>query len=236
MVYKSLVLAAGLCVSSAAGRAADLQAGEPPVAPLYDWTGYYVGGQLGYGWGHTGNAFQFFIDGDPTVYPWERDGSIRYHGALGGGHLGYLYQATPNFVLGVEGAINAAGIKGDDNQAGGITNTRRIDYFGTLNARLGFASDRLFIYAIGGAAAGRASASDIQQGGSDRKFVSGWNVGGGLEQALGENWRIRAQYQYVDFGKESFTISPPGFPGIHYRHKSDDLSFQAVTLGISYRF
>lgn len=226
-----------LCAISFNSYAADLSA--RPTAPAtpqtYNWTGLYAGAQLGYADGNTANAYSFLMINPPhTRQPWYVDGVNNYGGITGGGHVGYLYQGNSNFVLGVEADYSAANITGDDKGAMGGVNTRKIDQLGTVKGRFGVGFDRTLIYMTAGYAYGHVEAGDTRLPETDSMWLSGWTLGGGYEYALTDHWRVRGQYQYVDFGSATFTHRPSAIWS--YEHRSERLSFHNFQVGVSYRF
>jgi outer membrane immunogenic protein len=121
---KKLMLAsvAGIAlVAGAPANAADLGTRPmykaPPVVapvPLFTWTGCYIGGHIGGGWGRkdfsdTNAESSFFIGDGHGAQSIRVDTS----GFLGGGQLGCDYQFAPNWVIGIEGDFSGAHIKGD---------------------------------------------------------------------------------------------------------------------------
>lgn len=127
----SAAVLAGLGLAAPA-VAADLSGRYPapyvqPVA-AFTWTGFYVGGNAGYGWGTT--SF-----GDPG-------------GFIAGLQAGYNFQFGSPFVLGIETDINYSGMSG-----GGVG----LGYFGTVRARLGYSFDRALVYGTGGFAYGQGN-------------------------------------------------------------------------------
>lgn len=99
----------------------------PPPAPVFNWTGFYVGAHIGYGWGET--------DWSTVIEP---------SGVFGGLQLGYNWQFNPNWVVGVETDISATDINDAFPQ--------HFDYVGTLRGRIGYTWDRTMLYATGGLA------------------------------------------------------------------------------------
>src|SRR3984893_12650504 len=125
---KKTLLAAALVTLAAPAFAADYR--RPPeyadplvAAPLFNWSGFYIGGHGGYGWG-TGAG------GSPP-------------GFVGGGQLGFNYQID-RLVLGAEADISVSGI---DGTAGGVT--FGADYLGSLRARIGYPAARLLLFRSG---------------------------------------------------------------------------------------
>jgi hypothetical protein len=136
---KKFLLAGVAAIALASGaQAADL--GVPRgavaaavVAPVFSWTGFYVGGQIGYGWL---NGSSTFSNGAPTL-------PVRSSGVFGGVHVGYNYQIN-NFVLGAEADIEYSGIRGTRTDLTGGTSAGIFDsrWQGSLRARAGVAADR----------------------------------------------------------------------------------------------
>jgi outer membrane immunogenic protein len=102
---KMLAIAAGVAVTQSA-FAADMPVKAPVAVVAATWTGIYVGGHGGYGWGHND-----WTDSTPTI-----PDSIRVRnnvdGWVGGGHIG-IQRQWGNLVAGVEGSFSAASIKSD---------------------------------------------------------------------------------------------------------------------------
>ena len=177
-----------------AAFAADMEAPAPiykaPAykAPVmqgpYNWTGFYVGGNAGYGWGNAdssvnyagGPAFPGVIGADP--FPaFAHSDSLKLNGPNGGGQFGYNWQFAPTWVLGLEADLQANQQKGSslfsdsftlsDNQdiattLSGTTGTNqeaRISWFGTVRGRVGYAFDNVLLYGTGGLAYGRVGLS-----------------------------------------------------------------------------
>jgi outer membrane immunogenic protein len=148
-------------------RAADLPVKAPPVPAIYGWSGFYVGGTLGYGW--RDNRATTFAQADPLVTAVTCGGTLGgtcappassgLSGGVFGFQAGYNWQFASRWLLGVETDINFSSISGSATSApyriGLVTaqNTvdQSIDWFGTVRARLGFlATDRLLVYGTGG--------------------------------------------------------------------------------------
>jgi len=218
-----------VCVVGAFLATRALAAPQPP-APAYSWTGFYVGGNVGYGWGKVSDDLTMvvpFAFANSTV-----TGSNHYraNAALGGGQAGYNWQ-TGNLLLGIEtdfqgtaqkgaGAINSAIVTPFPVfvDATAISESARLDWFGTLRARLGLASDRWLVYTTGGLAYGRVETSGTAQpaasvlGLAPAAFwnssttKTGWALGSGVEAALTANWSWRIEYLHLDLGKVGATI------------------------------
>lgn len=222
---KSIVLASAfLAAVSGGASAADALAPAPSV---YEWSGFYAGAQLGYGWGHVDSHDAFIPNGfSDWADSWKSDG------VLGGIHLGYN-QAFNSIVLGVEGDIEASGVSGSvDSRFAGTIKTK-IDVQGSLRARLGYAMGPTLLYATGGLAVAhfRTSYDEGPTTDSSSNTKAGWTLGAGVEYAFTQNWTTRVEYRYTDFGK--FTDNPATDSSFLY---PTHVKTHAVRVGVSYKF
>ena len=223
---KASLAFAALLGTTALAAAADLPSrnyAPAPVyaAPIFTWTGFYIGVNAGYG----GDKNSYSINGFGNI------ASISSGGFIGGGQIGYNYQFLgTQFVLGLEADIQASNIEGKVSIIGfGIGS--KLDYLGTVRSRLGYAfTDRALIYATGGLAYGRVKtdlAGLLSWGGTN----TGWTAGAGIEYALTPNWSIKTEYLYVDLGtKNTFLPFGPGFSVGVKNHE------HIVRAGLNYRF
>jgi outer membrane immunogenic protein len=211
-----------------AASAADMQRPAPvykaPIltpARVYDWTGFYVGGNIGYGWGRQ----------DAALTGFGSLGSANVDGIIGGGQVGYNWQLN-QLVLGLEADIQGSGQKGDGGVAGVATYTSKLDWFGTVRGRVGYAFDRWLPYVTGGWAYGGGNVSGTAGGApfSTSSNYSGWTAGAGLEYAFLNNWSVKGEYLYVDFGNGPSTVTGAGT--ISSGHLTDNI----FRLGVNYKF
>jgi outer membrane immunogenic protein len=219
---------AGATMFGGAAIAADISrpvykappAGALPVS--YDWTGFYVGGHVGYGW--SKNAYS-----DPLV-PFSVS-STDGNGFMGGGQAGFNYQVG-QFVFGVEGDMSGSTLKGATNVLGASFNTN-VDWTATLTGRAGIAFDRWLVYGKGGAAWAhdRYSTNFYTFPGTveltDTRI--GWTAGAGIEYAFAPQWSAKVEYNYMDFGTKSVSFTPGTSTDI-------DQQVHAVKLGVNYKF
>jgi len=257
---KKLLLAgvavAGLVAGATAASAADLPArAAPPPAPfvaavpLFTWTGFYVGAQAGYAWGDNNNNFGFSngsvvsIGGTPFLVSGLNDGSDN-DGFLIGGHVGYNFQFG-QFVAGIEGDLEWADLNGNDNSfaltnAAGqtflINSGLGLDWQGSIRARLGYAFDRVLVYATGGFAfAGLNDSNNFNlvnpffTNGDDT--VSGWTLGAGVEYAFTNNLTTRIEYRYTSYDHSGTNVFDDAS-----LNRGNDLDFHTVRVGVSYKF
>jgi outer membrane immunogenic protein len=211
-----------ISISQAADMARPIYKAPPPVyvAPVYNWTGFYIGANGGYGWGQTN---------------WSALGSnFDVKGGLFGGQLGYNWQFG-QFVYGLEGDIDWTDIHGNSfvNGATGCTGTvctTRNHFLSTARGRVGYAIDRWLPYVTGGLAVGDIeSTTPFTTGVNQTK--AGWTVGAGLEFALAANWTARVEYLHADLGSTSCGASC-GFPA----GNNVDFNTNIIRGGVNFRF
>lgn len=191
---KKLLLAAAAAVMAGAPvLAADLGGRSPyyapqPVRSLFNWTGFYIGGNAGWGWGSA-------LGTDPNGY-------------LIGLQAGYNFQYASGLLAGVETDIAITGI---DGSSGGATVD--LDYLGTVRGRLGYTMDRFLVYGTGGLAYG---GGEVALGGlSNSQTHFGWTIGAGVEAMIAPNVTARVEYLYADLGRETYTtVAGPARVGI----------------------
>ena len=221
---KRLVFAfAALAAWAGTAAAADLGRGPAPapyykapeLAPVYNWSGFYIGINGGGGWGTS---------------TWTTGGSFNTSGGLIGGTVGYNYQMN-QVVLGVEGDIDWANISGTRTAAGvcAFGCTTKDSWLGTVRGRVGYAADRFMPYLTGGLALGDIKASLPGFAGASTTNA-GWTIGGGIEFAIVGHWTAKAEYLYVDLG--SFNC------GLSCGAVTQNVSFTTNLLrgGVNYRF
>ncbi len=136
-------------------------------------------------------------------------------------------------VAGVEGDIEGSSLN-RSYAWGFITYGTQLPVQGTIRGRLGFALDRVLLYATGGAAfAGVTNSYQSPFGYSSiGKSVAGWTIGGGLEYALTSNWSVRAEYRYTDFGSWTDYPLTAALGGNVTHHLTEN----AVRLGAAFKF
>ncbi len=231
---KKLLLTAAFAALSVPALAADLprrSAAPQPVyaAPIFTWSGFYVGAQAGYVWGKDKYSVTL-----PAVDAF----SVSPAGVVGGLHAGYNWQ-TGSIVLGVEGDIELANAR--DSLARTIDGAAlvlgsRIGTQGSLRLRAGYAFDRTLLYVTGGIAGASIKESVIVSGTGVKSTNSGteygYTIGAGVEYAITNNISARAEYRYTDFGKSSWTGTVDG-SAVAASFKTTD---HAVRVGVSYRF
>lgn len=167
--------------------AADMARGPvykaPAAAPLFNWTGFYIGAHAGYGWGDASG--------------------LNTDGWFGGGQIGVNYQFAPNWVWGVEADISGADISGGNPAIAAF----KTDVFGTARLRLGYTVDRVMFYGTGGLAWADSKATVASVSDSQTNF--GWALGAGIEYAFAPNWSAKIEYIHADLGHDNYNVTIP---------------------------
>lgn len=196
--------------------AADLRmpvkAPPAPIAQVFSWTGFYIGGEVGWGESRTDTVRNVGNNNFPAGFT----GTFDQSGVLGGGVLGANYQIN-QFVLGVEGDWQASGIKGHASIAspliaGHVTEeNREINWVATVTGRVGLAWDRWLLYAKGGAAWRRVNESAtnttfntagavLSSNSVNPETQNGYVIGGGLEWAFTDLVSMKLEGDWYNFG------------------------------------
>ncbi|MDO9412376.1 MAG: porin family protein [Pseudolabrys sp.] len=193
-------------------------------APVFSWTGFYIGAHGGYGWSR--------FSGDAGFGP----ESVTGRGWLGGGQIGYNYQIN-QFVIGAEIDAAWADVKREEPFLAGSVRLKN-DYFITATARIGYAFDRTLVYGKIGAAWTRDKwdASDGLGGtATASNNRTGWAFGAGVEYALWSNWSAKLEYNYLMFRGVTPTFTTGGGLAV-VGTASIELDTQIVKAGLNYRF
>jgi len=225
----TLLAIAGLMTAAwaAPSLAADLPrpAYKAPVyvAPAFTWSGFYVGINGGYGWGHS-----------DWNNPVAGNVSMNVKGGLIGGTFGYNLQ-TGNFVFGLEGDVDASWINGSSSggAAGApcVSCSTKNTWLATGRGRIGYAWDRFLPYITGGAAIGNMKATAANGGSVDKSKV-GWTAGAGVEWAFSGPWSAKIEYLYADLGKITCDAATCGGGA----DTEVSLKTNIVRVGVNYRF
>jgi outer membrane immunogenic protein len=247
---RSKLIAAFTCttalVAAGAASAADLAArpytkAPAYIEPLFNWTGFYVGGHVGGAWTNE----QFINSANTTAFGDLVPGEgyrQRGSGIIGGAQIGYNWQAS-NYVFGLEGTIS-----GLDN-SGSFTNTAfgagddvfswRTNVLATIVGRAGFAVQNNLLYIKGGYAGAnnRLSVSDtvapVTGSGGQTHWASGWTVGAGWEYGVTRNWIVGVEYNYAAFQTQSYQLG--GTAG-SYTFDAKPRDIQWAVVRASYKF
>jgi outer membrane immunogenic protein len=207
---------------------------RPAPVTVYDWSGVYVGGFGGYGFGNQNlNNALGPVGFAPFTANWET------HGAFGGAEAGYNWQSG-NMVFGIEGDVAGTNIQGRDNfaltDAGGLPmdDFNKLKWVGSIRARGGIAVDRLLLYFDGGWAFGDITHTNTVTGGAVDQFTvsrSGLAAGGGIAYAITDNVIGKFEYRYYDLG--TYHRDTPLNTAMPYTIAS---TYSTVLLGLDFKF
>ncbi|HVZ13459.1 MAG TPA: outer membrane beta-barrel protein [Bauldia sp.] len=238
MKFRGIALAAALVALGATSQAAS----AGPAA--YNWSGIYIGGQLGYGWGTVaGGPTSVYDDpgGDPdaTQDPFNYSNS----GLIGGLEAGYNWQSGP-MVLGVVGDFSGANIHGsytDPDNAFMAEST--ISWLSTARVNIGVPLGSMLLYGTGGVAVAAINSSlhdyyddDVVITNNAYNTKVGWTLGGGIAAPLGKNWFLKTEYLYVDLGTQNFNFSEPDPPGWALITSSNHTTANILRASLDYKF
>jgi opacity protein-like surface antigen len=199
---------------------------EMPVAPVFSWTGCYVGGHVGGGRGSKDmtdpvQLVQDTLNGAGTTVG-VTTVTTTPTGAVIGGEIGCDYQFAGNFVIGIEGTASGTTMKASSLvglPAGLPGNVALVqannDFLASVTGRIGYAFDTVLVYARGGfTVAGDkydVSGGDFNGGGPfhfqgvDNRY--GYVVGGGVDWAFTRHWSMNVEYDYYGFGNGNILMT-----------------------------
>jgi outer membrane immunogenic protein len=263
---KNLVLVSAAVASLLATpvMAADLPVKAPaynaPPAPMFTWTGCYVG--INGGGIRNGSTLTTY-DNTPGLNSYLQAALTADHdftntAGTAGGQAGCNLQSD-KWVFGVEGDANWSGLNqtlftafpnvpaGPGNigfDSRNETLSQSVDWFATIRGRAGFVFQQpLLLYATAGVAFGKVNSSlNVQDTlvpantwlGSGNSTRGGWTAGAGAEYALVGNWSAKLEYLYVDLGTFTVSASIPGSPTQTW---ADDVHtrFHVFRAGLNYK-
>jgi len=207
------------------------------VAPIYDWSGFYIG--INGGGGTSRKCWDLTNNGVAAV-PATPEGCHDATGATVGGQIGYRWQRA-SWVFGLEAQGNWADLSGDNVSLAFSTdrNQSRIDAFGLFTGQIGYAFNNALFYVKGGAAVtdDRYRIFDIPSGlltDTAKETRWGGTIGIGLEYAFSPNWSFGFEYDHLFMGTRSvdFTLVNGTFDGTDRIRQDVDL----FTARINYKF
>jgi outer membrane immunogenic protein len=221
LLFAGAMLASCAAIQSAGAADLALKAPPPPLV-VDEWTGWYIGLNLGGSWGRSST---YYTGTGVGFAPFTT--SQHMDGVLGGGQFGYNWQFTRSWVVGVEADIQGTGQRGTATfptivvpaivgATPGVTSvgtlTQKLPWFGTVRARLGAEpSSNWLLYVTGGLAYGgiRSTLSTnaltttgvaTATSASVNNDRAGWTVGVGSEWMFAHQWSAKLEYLYMDYG------------------------------------
>jgi outer membrane immunogenic protein len=235
-IMKRFAIAAFISLTATSAFAADMavKALPPVVAPIWSWTGFYIGADVGGDWARD-TVSPTIADGG--TFP--RSNRLSPNGAFGGAVAGYNFQSG-KIVFGIEGDLGYMSVR---KSAADLLGGTEIDFiggsglYGDITGRLGLTVDRALFYAKGGYAFINSSAM-VTSGipgftvGTATNF-SGWTLGVGVEYKLTPAWSIKGEYLHFDFGSKNATLTSAAGAVFPYNNA---LTIDTVKFGVNYTF
>lgn len=215
----------------------------PMVAAIYDWSGFYIGANGG--WGSSRNCWNFTTPAGAFV---RNEGCHDATGGTAGGQIGYRWQ-TSNWVFGLEAQGNWADISGRRASLAfpTVTNDSSLNAFGLFTGQIGYAWDATLLYVKGGAAVtsnryrSLATATGVQVTNNVNNTDWGATVGVGLEYAFAPNWSLGFEYDHIFMGRNRLTflnngVVPLNPAGTLFGTNNISQDVDLVTARINYRW
>jgi outer membrane immunogenic protein len=243
-------VATAIALASAPALAADLpmKARPLPPAPIWSWTGFYIGGHVGAGWGQDETQINSVtVSPPPTTFPVNLAFNQNSRsGFLGGGQVGYNFQAGA-FVFGVQADIAGLDVKGTDPCLVILTCTSKSDWLATVTGRIGaVVLDRGLVYVKGGGAwlnTNHTTALTIVPAFpqlTNGSFTNdGWLVGMGTEWMITNNWTAFVEMDYMRFEdkKVAFQLNPilTGPTTVNF-NTNQTQTLAIAKVGVNYKF
>jgi outer membrane immunogenic protein len=243
---KLLLGTVALVAFAAPAAAADLAArpytkAPPMIAAIYDWSGFYVGANGG--WGSSRNCYTNTAVLGIAVPP-AAEGCHDATGGTAGGQIGYRWQSGA-WVFGLEAQGNWADFRGSNASLatlGVSSNRTKIDAFGLFTGQIGYAWNNALLYVKGGAAVtdnryeGTLTATNTV---IDRTTETRWGgtIGAGVEFGFAPNWSAAVEYDHLFMGTKDNTFTSV-FPIAGFNTRTDSIKQDAdlVTVRVNYRW
>ena len=228
-------------VSAAPASAADLAArpytkAPPMIAAIYDWSGFYIGANGG--WGSSRNCWDLL---PPFAVVATAEGCHDATGGVAGGQVGYRWQSA-GWVFGVEAQGDWADLRGSNASQAFFnqTNRSKIDAFGLFTGQVGYAWNNALLYVKGGAAVtdsryttlNTATGAVTSSTGDQTRW--GGTIGAGVEYSFAPSWSVGVEYDHLFMQDKTLTFTTPGgvFAGTDRIRQDVDL----VTVRVNYRW
>jgi outer membrane immunogenic protein len=177
------------------------------VAPVNNWTGFYIGAMGGYAKEDT-------------------SGIGALSGGLAGGTVGYNWQSGM-MVYGLEADAAWSDVGATAGIPGLASATDKINDLGTVRGRIGVAFSQILLYGTGGFAwaDNELTATVLGVSASESHFHTGWTAGAGIEAMIVPNWSVKAEYLYRSLSSENYFTIPTG-----------NINLNSVQVGVNYHF
>lgn len=209
----------------------------PQAMPAFNWTGFYGGVNVGGGWASN------TVDQSTRVLQFSST-TVSSSGVIGGGQFGFNWVAVPNWLLGIEADVSGADLNGTATYIGRAQFNEKVDAFGTVRGRLGYAANNWLFYGTGGFAwsddnftrtqisATATTTPPLGDVRTNSPTRTGWVAGGGVEWGFARNWTARIEYLHLELSDESFSFNPPN--NVFRSIDEGRLGIDTVRVGVSY--
>jgi outer membrane immunogenic protein len=231
------LIALGMAPASAADLAARPYTKAPPMVPaLYDWSGFYIG--VNGGWGSSHNCWTNTAVGGVPFTP-ASEGCHDASGGTAGGQLGYRWEVN-SWVFGVEAQGNWADFSGSNVSvlAAPASNRTHVDAFGLFTGQIGYAWNTTLFYVKGGGAVTDNRYEGLFAGAVlDNSTSTRWGgtVGAGLEWAFSPGWSAGVEYDHLFMGTNNYNFTG-AVTGLNTRSDNIRQDVDMVTVRVNYRF
>jgi outer membrane immunogenic protein len=227
-------------VLTAPASAADLAArpytkAPPMIAAIYDWSGFYIGANGG--WGSSRNCWDVLPVAGAVVAEGCRDAT----GGVAGGQIGYRWQSA-GWVFGLEAQGDWADLRGSNASQAFLnqTNRSKIDAFGLFTGQVGYAWNNALLYVKGGAAVtdsryttlNTATGAVTSSTGDQTRW--GGTIGAGIEYGFAPNWSAGLEYDHIFTQDKNVTFTAPG--GVLFQTDRVRQDVDLVTARVNYRW
>jgi outer membrane immunogenic protein len=230
---------------AAPASAADLAArpytkAPPMVAAIYDWSGFYIGANGG--WGSSRKCWDLTNNGGAIITPIAAEGCHDASGGTAGGQIGYRWQASA-FVFGLEAQGNWADFKGSNSSlvftAPATVNQSKIDAFGLFTGQIGYAWNNALLYVKGGAAVTSDKYRSFNTATGlviDSANETRWGgvVGAGVEFGFAPNWTVGFEYDHLFMGTRDVNFTAPN--GVFSATDRVRQDVDLATVRVNYRW
>ena len=227
-------------VSAAPASAADLAArpytkAPPMIAAIYDWSGFYIGANGG--WGSSRNCWDFL----PVAGGVTPEGCHDATGGVAGGQIGYRWQSA-GWVFGIEAQGDWADLRGSNASVAfpGQTNRSKIDAFGLFTGQVGYSWNNALLYVKGGAAITDSrfntidTATGIVTSSTGDQTRWGGTIGAGIEYGFAPNWSVGVEYDHLFMQDKTHAFTTPAGALLQTDRIRQDVDL--VTARVNYRW
>src|SRR6478735_6921413 len=228
------LIALGMAAPAVAADMPVKAAPVPYIAPMYTWSGFYIG--VNGGWASSRNEYEWTGPAGVTRLGYSADAT----GGTFGGQIGYNWQAG-SWVFGLEAQGNWADLsRAYYGPVGTWSIGSKVDAIGLFTGRIGYAANNALFYVKGGWAVANNNAWAAWNGvnfATASNTRSGGAVGLGLEYGFTPNWSLGAEYMHAWLGNNNYAWGNANFVGVNaWNNLNAHQDIDMFTLRLNYRF